>query len=159
MAVIKHSDKYNFLGKGVYFNLEFQARAHHLGKSRKDLQTADRSTSKSVSRAERKWMNVYSCTCLCSAQFFQFKTPCLGNVAAPSGQGLPDRFMNIIPHRHASVGQPNADSPSLRLGSQMIVDCIWLTTRASSDTMVYAWHMPYTCICQNPWTVQHEEWT
>lgn len=59
------------------------------------------------------------------SSLMQFKTPCLSNVAAPSGLGLPEQFMKIIPYRHGSVGQPNADSPSLsdwRL--QVIGDCV-----------------------------------
>lgn len=68
-------------------------------------------------------MNVY-CVHACAQLVLGSSRPPIGNVAAPSGLGLPDRFMKIILPRHASVDQPNADNPSLRLGSQMIGDYV-----------------------------------
>lgn len=72
-------------------------------------------TNKSISRAERECVNTFSYAQFNVSTLIQFKTQCLGHVAALSGLGLPNHLMKIISHRHASIGQPSIDNSSLDL--------------------------------------------
>lgn len=63
----------------------------------------------------------------------QFMISCLGNGAAYSGLDPPVLidFIKAVFHRHAD-NQPNANNPSLRLFSQVIIGCVTMTIKVTT---------------------------